>query len=626
MAGLPGYYRSMVWRVLLPGLAAAGWLCAQNTCPPTPAYSPCDLLFELTEQEAAAHPNPYLSVALEVEFRSPRYRTLRLPGFWDGGRRIVVRFTPTDPGEWAFRVTSNIARFNDQQGRIAATDSGSAGFLRPANVHHWASVDDLKFTPHLWMGDTLYNFALIPRPLFEQILETRARQKFNHLRGVILERADEPARSFPAPDRPNPEHFREVDQRVLAMNGKGIIADLVLGWDENHLATLFPTWEQRERYIRFVVARYAALHVTWQGVQEFEEYANGRALLKEIGALIKKLDPYEHPRSTHTVATSAPLLGDGWMNYLAYQSSSDDLGAIEHQLHAAPSVNCEFAYEDSGAGRTHPHHVDTDAFRRRLWNATMNGQYPTFGNTGTYGGGKFGVDAKYLDSPGARQMTAWFDFFSGTRHWELEPYFDVDGGRALALEGVEYVVYFEKPGPVEMVVERHSYQVAWFNPATGESIRQRKDFKGDRFSGEPPDRSHDWVLHLYREGRMESMLRSYRFDSRPVLMQEVEQNPQKIPFELVEPAGEALSLGKPGNYAVKVTRDTRATRSMMWLWTGEVSAEGQGYRVVGTGPQGTLRLPRGVPRDVPAVLDMRLYGMNANGKVYSLVRIYRLAE
>jgi hypothetical protein len=584
------------------------------------------LLFELSAPEAAAHPNPYLSVALEVEFRSPRYRTLQLPGFWDGGRRMVVRFAPSDPGEWVFRVSSNLERLNNQEGRVTATDSGSPGFLRPANVHHWAYVDEPNKTPHLWMGDTLYSFPLISRPRFDEIIDTRARQKFNHLRGVILSRAGDPARSFPTPDQPNPDHFREVDQRVLYMNRKGIIADLVLGWDEDHLAKLFPAWQQRERYIRYVVARYAALHVTWQGVQEFEEYENGRALLKQIGALLQKLDPYDHPRSTHTVATSAPLLADGWMNYLVYQSSSNDLGAIEHQLHAVPQVNAEFAYENSGAGQTHAHHVDTDTFRRRLWNATMNGQYPTFGNTGTYGGSQFGVDAKYLDSPGARQMTAWFDFFSATRHWELEPYFDVDGGRALALEGVEYVVYLEKPGPVEMVVEKHTYQVAWFNPITGEYLKQKKDSKGDRFTGEPPDRTHDWVLHLYREGRKESMLRSYKFESRPVLMQEVEQNPQRLPFEIVAPASEALSRAKPGDYAAKVTRETRATRSMMWLWTGEASAEGQGYRVLGAGGQGTLRIPPGLVRFLPAVLDGRLYAMNANGKVYSLVRIYRLTE
>ena len=32
-----------------------------------------------------------------------------------------------------------------------------------------------------------------------------------------------------------------------------------------------------------MVARYAAFNVTWQGLEEFEDYADGRALLKELG-------------------------------------------------------------------------------------------------------------------------------------------------------------------------------------------------------------------------------------------------------------------------------------------------------------------------------------------------------
>jgi len=626
----------MVARFLLAAFALALPLLPQTPCPPTPAYSPCDLVFELSEQEAAAHPNPYLSVELEAEFRSPRFHTFRMPGFWDGGRRLVIRFAPTDPGDWVFRVTSNIPRFHEKEGHLTATESGSPGFLKPANVHHWAYVDDIRKTPHLWMGDTLYSFPLVPRPLFEQIIDARARQKFNHLRGVLLSQVDEPAKSFPTPDQPNPDHFREVDQRILYMNRKGIIADLVLANDENHLAKWFPAWQQRERYIRYLVARYSAMHITWQGVQEFEEYENGRALLKEIGLLLKKLDPYDHPRSTHTIATSAPLFGDGWMDYAVYQSSADPLGAIEHQLYPTPFVNAEFAYEDSGAGRTHPHHVDTDTFRHRLWNAAMNGQYPTFGNTGTYGGRKFEVDAKYLDSPGARQMTAWFDFFSRTRHWELEPFFDVDGGRALALEGVEYIIYVEKPGPVEVLVEKHGFRVgpfeergydlAWFNPITGEYRRQKKDFKGERFSGEPPDKNHDWVLLISREGYKESMLRSYKFESRPILMQELEQSPQKTPFQIVEPAQDTLSVSKAATYSVKVTRDTRATRSMMWLWTAEVPVDGQGSRVLGVGPQGTFTIPRGLAANYPAVLDVRLFGMNANGKLYALDKLFKLTE
>ncbi len=615
--------------VLAIAVVLAPAAAAQTVCPATPTYSPCDIVFELNDAEAAAHPNPYLTVEMFAEFRSPRFRSFRARAFWDGGRRMVIRFTPTDAGEWTFRVTSNIARFDAKEGNFSATESNSPGFLKPANVHHWALVDDQKRTPHLWMGDTVYTFPFIDRAVFNKLIDARAAQKFNHIRGVILSRDNA---SFPEADRPAPDVFRELDERIRYMNGKGIIADLVLGWDQNHLAKVFPQREQRERYVRYVAARYAAFNVTWQGVQEFEEYENGRALLKEIGEVLKKNDPYQHPRSTHTVATSSPLLGDGWMDHVIYQSSDDNLGSIEHQLFAVPFVNSEFAYEDSGAGRTHPHHVDTAEFRHRLWNATMNGQYPYFGNTGTYGGGKFGVNLEYVDSPGAKQMTAWYDFFSKTRFWELEPYFDVDGGRALALqrpreedtEGIEYIVYVEKPGPVEIVLPRHGYDVSWFNPVTGEYVKQ-KGFKADRWAGEPPNNEHDWVLHISREGRKEG-LRSYKFESRPTIMQEVEQNPTRAPFEIAEPAGQSISVSKPPAYAVHLKRETRATRSMMYLWTAEVAGEEQSYRVIGTGRKGTFRLSSRAGRTYPATLTVRLYGMNANGKVYSLFRAWTLTE
>jgi len=54
-------------------------------------------------------------------------------------------------------------------------------------------------------------------------------------------------------------------------------------------------------------------------------------------------------------------------------------------------------------------------------------------------------------------------------------------------------------------VQKRGYDVEWFNPVSGQRIREKKPFKGDHFTGEPPDRLHDWVLHLFREGRLESM-------------------------------------------------------------------------------------------------------------------------
>ena len=599
-------------------------LAAQSPCSSTPAYSTCELSFELSTAESAAHPNPYLTVQLQAEFRSPRFHTFLMPAFWDGGRKLAIRIAPTDAGPWTYRLTSNIDRFNGQTGQFTATASEAPGFLKPANLHHWATIENKQ--PHLWMGDTCYRFGFLDRALFDQLVEARAKQKFTHLRGLVLGWDADLPNSFPAADRPNAEYFRELDRRVLALNARGIVVDLVLGGDHNQLARLFPSWQERERYLRYLVSRYSPMNVNWELVQEFEGYEDPRELTKELGLLLKKIDPYDHLRTTHTVATSGPLAADGWMTHILYQSSDDAVGAVEHQLFPFPFVNAGFAYEDSGAGRMYASDVDSDTFRRRLWNATMDGQSPVFGNTGTCGGKKISVDAKHLDSPGARQMTFWFDFFAHTRYWELEPYFDVEGGRAVALEGVEYIVYVEKPGPVEVTVEKHGYNLAWFNPATGESFKL-KEFKGDKFTGSPPDSTHDWVLHLSREGHKESMLHSYKFDSRlenPLALQEVEQNAQKVPYELVEPSGDALRVGQSIKYSLRLKRETRATSSMMYLWTAEVAADGFGYRVVATGRQGTFVIPGNLARNYPAVLNLRLAGMNARGKVYFVDRVFRL--
>jgi hypothetical protein len=90
-----------------------------------------------------------------------------------------------------------------------------------------------------------------------------------------------------------------------------------------------------------------------------------------------------------------------------------------------------------------------------------------------------------------------------------------------------------------------------------------------------------------------------------------------VPFVIEQPTGD-LSVSKPVPFSAKLTRESRATRSMMWVWTGEASGEGQGYRVLATSQKGTFPLPADLARSYPAVMHLRLYGMNANGKVYEV--------
>jgi hypothetical protein len=576
-------------------------LHAQTICNPTPAFSPCEVVFELSEAEFAVHPNPYKTVEIHAEFRSPRHRTFLLPAFWDGGRRMVIRFAPTEPGLWDFRVTSNLESFNGKIGQFTATESDAPGFIRVANVHHFAYTGGDGNTPHLWMGDTLLRAGFTDDAAFRQFVDARASQKFNHIRVSALGAAEDTAKAFPTSDAPDLAYFRRLDERLRYINQKGITVDLLLAGGGNSLRTLCPDWDQRQRFVRFMIAHYAALNITWGGVENFEDYDDGRELLKEIGMLLKQEDPYQHPRSTGTRVTSGPLMDDGWMDFVTQESADDAVGAVERQLYPVPFVNMAFAGKPSAKGAE---------FRNRLWNAAMNGQY---------------VTAAGVDDAGAAEMKFWFEFFAGNRHWELEPYFDVDGGRGLALEDVEYIVYVDKPGPIEVTMERHGYDTVWINPANGETIKL-KDAKGEHFTGEPPDRSHDWVLHISREGHKAGMLKSYKFESRRILPQEVEVNAQKVPFQVMQPAGDTISLHAPPPYAVKLTRETHATRSVLYLWTADIATESQGYRVIGTGEKGVFQIPPNLARHFPAVFHVRLFGINANGKVYSADRTYQLTQ
>ena len=130
-------------------VSGATHLAAQTPCSGTPAYTPCEFAFELSEADAAAHPNPYATVQLHAEFRSPRFRTYLMPAYWDGGRRMVIRFTPVGAGEWTYRVTSNVKAFDGKEATFTAAESDAPGFVVPRNVHHWSYTE--RDIPHLWM-------------------------------------------------------------------------------------------------------------------------------------------------------------------------------------------------------------------------------------------------------------------------------------------------------------------------------------------------------------------------------------------------------------------------------------------------------------------------------------------
>jgi hypothetical protein len=563
---------------------------AQTVCPSTPQYSPCDLTFNISAARG---------FQLEGEFRSPAQTTSLAKAFWDGGTRWVIRFSPAEAGSYAYRLNTDLAEFKGKEGQFTATPAASkSGWLRAANVHHFAFVEGKNLTPHLWMGALAANFPELDSAQWKALVDALARDHFNHV-GVTL--VDEKS----AADFKSPEFFHSIEEKLRYANQNGLIVDVAFFGPNRLLDRLLPSRDARSDWFTTAISRLAAFDVTWQGIEAWETYDNGRDLLKEIAGYLTDLDPYKHPRSSRTMAATGALADDGWMRYRSYETGDPAIGAIEQQVYQYPAV------DNFGSGAK-----DSTEFRHRLWNATVNGQYPAtlLPNTGD--------DAI---------MKIWYEFMEKTRHWELEPFFDSSNGRGLALEGVEYIVYVEKPsGPVSVNIEHRSYDGEWFDPATGASVKIKDmKFKEDQpLTVTPPDAGHDWVLHISREGQKASMLKSYRFDSRPggIVLQEIEGIPEKVPFDVVAPPEGTISLSNPAAFEIRLNRQTKALERMLYEWTGEVTLDNRGTRVIGTGASGTFQIPPNIARDYPAALHVHLVGINGLGKVYALDRNYTLSK
>ena len=629
-----------MWRDLTAFLllSPALWTTAAGQtikpCGSAPLYETCEIEIEISEAAAETHPNPYMTVDLRAEFRSPKGGTTRvMPAFWDGGRRFVIRFAPLDPGRWDFRIVSNLPELSGQTGSFDTGPARTPGFLRVHNLRYWRFT--APETTHFWMGDTCYSFASIPWETFTELIDIRAEQKFNHMRGFVLGNRQTAARVLADPERPLVEHFREVDRRVEYMNQNGMIADLILGDGANQLAELLPRRRHRERYVRYVAARYAAFNITWQGVERFEEYKQGRKLLQEIARYLGKWDPYKRPRSSSAVTTSSPLAEDEWMNYVVQRSHDPALATVEYEMYPAPFVNVEVGVEDSGGSI--PNGADSDTLRKRMWNAAIRGQSLTLANSGTWGAGTSQVDIRFADSPGARQMTHLYDFFAQTRYFDLQPYYRVEGGPALALtffrrhdetpRGVEFIVYVEKPGPVELRLPKHEYSVSWFNPIDGTWVDEKKKFKGERFNTPgPPDASHDWVLYLRREGRKQAMNNSFLLAWRKIRPKKIESTIADVPFEIQLPDEDELVAGGEFQFNATLKKTGRTARKTQWLWLAEVAGSGVGPRVLGTTQFGAFTIPPDLTRRYPATLGIRLVGVDGLGRVYEAFKPFRLVR
>ena len=320
-----------------------------------------------------------------------------MPGFYDGAGVYRVRFMPEKTGTWKYETSSSAAELAGRAGEFSVTNASSAnhGPVRVAHTFHFAYADG---TPYKELGTTCYAWLHQPEALQEQTLQTLAGAPFNKIRFCVFPKhytwnTNEPTIYPFAGERRhfdlahfNVEFFRHFEQRIQELAKLGIEADIILlhPYDKGVWGFDRMTAAEDDRYLRYVVARFAAYRNVWWSLANEFDFMDHKteADWERIGQLVAGSDPYHHLLSIHNgskIFNQTRL----WITHASIQNGSvvedPNSAGIYRDAYRKPVVYDEVKYEGNIEARWGQLSPEELVFR--FWNGTVAGTYVGHGET-----------------------------------------------------------------------------------------------------------------------------------------------------------------------------------------------------------------------------------------------------
>jgi hypothetical protein len=337
--------------------------------------------------------NPFIDVQLGAEFRFMN-RTLYCDGFYDGDGVYIIRFMPDAVGKWIYTIKSNVSELDSKEGSFTCTvhNEDNHGPVKVRNTYDFGYADGTPFYP---VGTTCYAWVHQPEELVNQTLKTLSGTAFNKIRMTVMPKNydvyinnEPPYYPFEGSKetgwdffKPNPEFFRNFEQKILELQKLGIEADVILFHPYD-----FGKWnldkmnqEQAVFYLRYLIARIAAYHnVWWSMANEYDIMRKSDEEWEKYFRTIQTYDPYNHLCSIHN--------GMGWYNHskpwithLSIQTAYLEDIQDWRELYLKPVIIDECVYEGNipnDWGNLTPQEMVN-----RFWIAWCRGAYCTHGET-----------------------------------------------------------------------------------------------------------------------------------------------------------------------------------------------------------------------------------------------------
>jgi hypothetical protein len=423
---------------------------------------------------SAAYRQPFTEVDLYVDFTHlASGRQIRRPAFWDGGSRWKVRFAPELQGEWRYVTRGTLGDGRSDAGLIGRSGAlvgdppdpqraevFTRGFLKVHDNNRVLAYRDGK--PFYWLSDVHWLFAAEPlattnypasrcaanpthpccvkSSTFECMVDLRVAQGFSVYQTTIFGNAEgqggagtgvwlKGRRGIEV----DTQWFREViDPRMAYIAERGLVNAFGVAF---HYGIHFK--DDLIKLGKYVVARYGAYPLVWQGAIEVDtphncfdaagearrctqtEVAEHVRAWAELMASIDDQDRVGH-RNPATALFWVPNPGpafaehyrnDAWHAFFSLQSGHGRKTprSSYHQFYwrtpAKPFMDTEINFERIYDGK--PSVVSRELMRRTVLRAIQAGAFAAgYGANGVWG---YTVDNSHTTWDEAWGHTNWYD-------------------------------------------------------------------------------------------------------------------------------------------------------------------------------------------------------------------------